>query len=219
MKKDTTILIETYNNEKDIIKTLKKIDYLTRKHHNIQTIFLDKHSKDKTSKIILAYIEASNNPKLIYLTTKKPMTQNKTIKELIKTQINTENTITIEPELYHEIRNIPRLIKKLTKNDVIIPNRFNKKSNIISTKKQREELTKKNEQTKKRYNFKKILDPTQTHLAIKTRKLKKIIEEITINNWTNILKKLDNTKTCQPNTTYNMKRNTKTKNKPGFLKK
>jgi hypothetical protein len=134
MNDNTTIIVITRNNYKQISITIKKLNDYMKKYRNIQqTIIIDNNSDDGTNLLLK---EPSPNNFLFILSNKKHSEKTLILKALDLAQ--TPNIILIEPELYTRLHQIQRQIKKLRKTHLLLPNRFNKKSRVKFKNKQEE---------------------------------------------------------------------------------
>lgn len=220
MVQQTTIIIETRNQEKIILHCLKKIDDYTKKHQSIKAIFLDYNSKDETANTIIQYLKHNKNPRLTFLTTKNPLRQINTLRELINTEIYTPYVIRIETELYTELTQIRTTIKQLQRSELVIPNRWENPIIGKNTQKAKKERIKSHLKTK-HYRFKKIKDCNNQYFGYKTKTLKENLETMTTKKdfWikSHLKTERDNKKITQPKTLTNYQRKNSNNKKPRYL--
>tara|TARA_B100000965_G_scaffold301407_1_gene259968 strand:+ start:102 stop:839 length:738 start_codon:yes stop_codon:yes gene_type:complete len=124
------IILPSYNEEKNLVKIIKKIQILNKKF-KLTVILVDDASNDSTFKLK----NKKYKFKLIYLRHKINKGLSKTLetgfKKVIKVGNNSDVVITLDSDNTHPIHLISKMIKKIDKkNDIAIASRFQKGSKV-----------------------------------------------------------------------------------------
>jgi glycosyltransferase involved in cell wall biosynthesis len=189
-----TLITITKNNEDCVRYFLKKVNNYQRKHKNIKRIIIyDDQSQDDTIPIAIETINKLKNQNIILLTNDKPHCDRIKLQTLIK-QINTPNTIFIEPQLYTYLRNVTKQIDLLKKSHIILPNRYHEASEVVWK-----------EKAEPQSKIDWIEDNNNPNRGIKTSILKLMLKCEARNCWQPIL--IRNYKITQPPVEYNQNRN------------
>lgn len=189
----TTLITITKNKEDCIQYFLKKTNNYQRKHKNIKRIIIyDDQSTDNTIPLAIQTINQLKNHNIILLTNDKPRSERTKLSTIIK-QINTPNTVFIEPELYTYLRNVTHQINLLKKSQIILPNRYHPASETIWS----------NHEPQQRRGL--IQDPSNKNKAIKTSILKHLVEKAHLGCWQTST--IQEYKITQPPVDYNQHRN------------
>ena len=125
------ILLPAYNEEKNIIKILKKIKKIKKKISPFKIIIIDDCSKDNTKKLI----KKKNNFDLIYKRHKKnrglSLTLETGFKIISKKAKNKDIVVTLDSDNTHPVAKIVEMTKKISDScDVVIASRFQKGSKV-----------------------------------------------------------------------------------------
>ena len=125
------ILLPAYNEEKNIIKILKKIKKIKKKISPFKIIVIDDCSKDNTKKLI----KKKNNFDLIYKRHKKnrglSLTLETGFKIISKKAKNKDIVVTLDSDNTHPVAKIVEMTKKISDScDVVIASRFQKGSKV-----------------------------------------------------------------------------------------
>lgn len=132
MQQQTTLIIITHNNIYCIKQTYERLkEYLVRHHSINEIIIVDNSSIDGTKEFLKNY-----NPlgfKTILFDNE--LKEKECLITALEQSIN-ENTIIIEPEINHRLTQLDKIIHKLKKSELILPNRFDHRStkNHVSKK-------------------------------------------------------------------------------------
>ncbi len=124
------IILPSYNEEKNLVKILKKIEFLNKKIKS-KVILVDDGSNDSTLKLGTKKYSF----KLIYLRHKinkgLSVALETGFKKVIKIGDEKDVVITLDSDNTHPIDLIPKMIKKINKNnDIVIASRFQKESRV-----------------------------------------------------------------------------------------
>jgi len=124
------IILPSYNEEKNLVKILKKIEFLNKKIKS-KVILVDDGSNDSTLKLGTKKYSF----KLIYLRHKinkgLSVALETGFKKVIKIGGEKDIVITLDSDNTHPIDLIPKMIKKINKNnDIVIASRFQKESRV-----------------------------------------------------------------------------------------
>jgi dolichol-phosphate mannosyltransferase len=119
------ILLPAYNEEKNLIKILKKIKTLKNTQKNLTVILVDDFSTDNTQKLV----KKKYNFKLYYLRHKSnkglSITMETGFRKIIKIANNNDLIVTLDSDNTHPVSVIDKMVKKINKsNDVVIASRF-----------------------------------------------------------------------------------------------
>ena len=122
------IVLPSYNEEKNLVKILNKIESLNKKIKS-KVILVDDGSKDKTSKLAtkkygfkLIYIRHNTNKGL-------SVTLETGFKKIIKIASKKDIIITLDSDNTHPIDLVIKMVDKINnKNDIVIASRFQKES-------------------------------------------------------------------------------------------
>ncbi len=124
------IILPSYNEEKNLVKILKKIEFLNKKIKS-KVILVDDGSNDSTLKLGTKKYSF----KVIYLRHKinkgLSVALETGFKKVIKIGDEKDVVITLDSDNTHPIDLIPKMIKKINKNnDIVIASRFQKESRV-----------------------------------------------------------------------------------------
>jgi len=126
---DISVVLPVYNEEKNIeILYHELVLVLDKLDKNYEIIFVDDKSMDKSSKIIEEISKKDNNIKLIRF--RKNFGQTAALDAGIKNSLG-KIIITMDSDLQNDPRDIPNLIKELSRGyDVVSGWRYNRKDNF-----------------------------------------------------------------------------------------
>lgn len=124
------IILPSFNEEKNLIKIIKKIEFLNKKLKS-KVILVDDGSNDATEKIATKKYSV----KIIYLKHKTnkglSVALESGFKKVVKTGSNKDIVITLDSDNTHPIDLIPEMNKQIKKNyDIVIASRFQKDSRV-----------------------------------------------------------------------------------------
>ena len=125
------ILLPAYNEKKNIVNILKKIDKIKKKIP-LKIILIDDCSVDGTFEII----KKNKSKNLIYKRHKKNLGLSQTLetgfKKIIKIASQEDIIITLDCDNTHPIELIPKMVNEIhKKNEIIIASRFRRQSKVI----------------------------------------------------------------------------------------
>jgi hypothetical protein len=173
---DTTIIVQAHNKEETIVQTIKTLKKHMREHCNIkQIIIIDEASNDRTLPLIMKTINELADPRISMIS--QDNTGRPAIGLLIGLeQANTQNIITIDPELKTRLGRLKKQIKLLHKCDLVTPDRFHKESTNNMNKKQKTETIQENKKLQEQYQIR-CNDINNENKAFKRKKLLNIIRK------------------------------------------
>ena len=124
------IILPSFNEEKNLIKIIKKIEFLNKKLKS-KVILVDDGSNDATEKIV----KKKYSVKIIYLKHKTnkglSLTLESGFKKVVKIGSKKDIVITLDSDNTHPIDLIPEMINQINKkNDIVIASRFQKGSKV-----------------------------------------------------------------------------------------
>ncbi len=124
------IILPSFNEEKNLIKIIKKIEFLNKKLKS-KVILVDDGSNDATEKIV----KKKHSVKIIYLKHKVnrglSLALESGFKKVVKIGNKKDVIITLDSDNTHPINLIPKMMSLINKNyDIVIASRFQKDSKV-----------------------------------------------------------------------------------------
>ena len=121
MKNKILIFSATFNESENIRDLLNSIDKLNLE---LDILIIDDNSPDKTSEIIKQYALEKSNIKLIIRNKKEGLDSAHKFAFKYSIENNYEYLITLDADLSHDPKEIPKFIKELKENDFVIGSRY-----------------------------------------------------------------------------------------------
>lgn len=123
------ILLPAYNEAKNLVRIFKKIEKLPNVKKNFTVVLVDDYSSDRTSDLLKKKYKFN----YYYLRHKKnkglSLTMETGFKKILKISNKDDLIVTLDSDNTHPISIIPKMVKKIKKdNDIVIASRFVKGS-------------------------------------------------------------------------------------------
>ena len=117
----TLIFTATYNEAKNILKFINKVEKLNL---NVDLLIIDDNSPDQTSKVITNYSKNKNYIKLIVRKNKQGLDTAHKLAYKFALKNNYQNLITMDADLSHNPKEIPKILEQLKNYKFVIGSRY-----------------------------------------------------------------------------------------------